>query len=346
MNHSHYNYFKPSMEAIESWGVINIDIHNDANESQIIKNQFSIRKNTCYKIISRKYPKIICYITDDTQSDIKTKYIVDNNCIPCQNEEEIQKFRYYKNRILFMMVSRKFSLGFIEFIRGKYDISDPITIINLFEQMYENEIKYIKKSQYDDILFYFLNRNNETIDTILNRVYEGKYSNEYCNAKIKFNILLNPTEDKNNDVPYNLYFYTNNIKPKWKNSEWGFPKGRRDKKHEDILACARREFEEETGYRQEEYTVLNKIEPVEENLVGTNGICYRHTYYLAINNRNGNKPMTNHDAYEIGETKWFTYNEAMDNIRPYHVEKRQILTRVYLFMLNYLIHHDETLFED
>ena len=327
-------------EPITSLGIININILNDFNESLIIRNKFSTKKETYYKIISKKYPNIKCYISDDINffNNSGEVYKVDNDTICCHADDDIKKFCYYKDKILFMMVSRRFSLGFIEFIRGKYDISDAKSIINLFEQMYEDEIKYIRKNSYDNILYYFLNRNNEPKEVVLNRIYEGKYSNEYCEAKIKFNMLRNPPDDDNN-VQLDLNFYTKYIKPNWKKTEWGFPKGRRDKKHEDNLSCACREFEEETGYDKDEYIILNKIEPMEEVLIGTNGVNYKHIYYLAINNCNCEKSLSGYDEYEIGDIKWFTYEEAMAYIRPYHTEKKKILTKVYLFLLNYLIHN-------
>ena len=169
-------------EPITSYGIINIEILENTNENLILKDKFSTKKNTYYKIVSKKYPEVKCYISNniklcEDQNDI---YKLDNDMIPYEDEDHMRKFCYYKDKILFMMVSRKFSLGFIEFVRGKYDVSDAKTIINLFEQMYKEEIKYIHKNQYDDILYYFLNRNNETKEIVLNRIYEGKYSNEYC----------------------------------------------------------------------------------------------------------------------------------------------------------------------
>ena len=150
--------FKSCHEPITSYGIINIDILNNTNESLILKEKFNTKKNTYYKIISRKYPEVKCYISDniklcEDQNDI---YKLDNETIPYEDEEHIHKFCYYKDKILFMMVSRKFSLGFIEFIRGKYDVSDAKTIINLFEQMYDDEIKYIRKNQYDNILYFWI----------------------------------------------------------------------------------------------------------------------------------------------------------------------------------------------
>ncbi len=237
------------------------------------------------------------------------------------------------------MVSRKYSLGFIEFLRGKYDCSDVKSIINLFEQMYESEIKMIGKYEYDDMLYHFLNRNGETKEAVLNRIYEGKYSNEYCQAKIKFESLRDPLSDQNSDVPLSLAFYTKHIKSRWQGLEWGFPKGRRDKYLEENLSCACREFEEETGYEKDNYTILDKIEPLEELFIGTDGIEYKHIYYLSLNDRDKSIIFANYDEHEIGSIRWFTYSDAMNSIRPYHIEKKKVLTKIYLFLLNYLINH-------
>ncbi|MEM3062071.1 MAG: NUDIX domain-containing protein [Nitrososphaerota archaeon] len=331
--------FKNCHEPITSFGIINIKFLESVNESLIFRKKFSTNKNIYYLVSSKKYEHIKCYISDgikiiDNRNNI---YKIDNENIPYDNEEHIRKFCYYKNKILFMMVSRKFSLGFIEFLRGKYDVSDAQTIISLFEQMYENEIEYIRENQYDDILYYFLNRHNEDKSVVLNRIYESRYSNEYCDAKVKFNLLLKPPKEGN--ICWDLKFYTNTVKPRWKGPEWGFPKGRRDKRSEENLACACREFEEETGYKKGEYIILNKIEPVEERLVGTNGVNYRHVYYLSIDNCRRLVDASEYDSYEIGSIRWFTYDEAMSKIRPYHVEKKKILTKIYLFILNYLVHN-------
>lgn len=334
--------FKSCYEPITSWGIINIGIVNDSSESLILKEKFSTKKDVCYRIISRKYPNIECYVSENNRTRSNNNmYRLDNELVINKNENNIRQFSYYKNKILFMMVSRKFSLGFIEFIRGKYDVSDVKSIINLFQQMYTQEIKFIRKNQYDNILYYFLNRNDESKEMVLNRIYEGRYSNEYCEAKIKFNLLLKPTKDESINIPLDLDFYTSRIKPIWDGLEWGFPKGRRDKCSEENVVCACREFEEETGYGKRDYTVLNKIQPIEEKLIGTNGVNYKHTYYLSVNNKDLTNKFTNYDKYEINDVKWFTYDEAVLKIRPYHQEKKNILTKILIFTINNLMNSSE-----
>lgn len=345
--------FKNCTESIKSYGIINIKL-GDCAEIELIKKNFVNARNEINVITSKKYPNIKCNINSgiaiDSGINSEDKYKITDDCILCNDEDHVNKFWYYKDKINFLMVSRNFSIGFIEFLRGRYDVSDANSIILLFEQMYASEIKIIAdpSNEYDDILYLFLNRNNEEKDTVLNRVYEGKYSFEYCASKIKFNMLKYITKYPDDNVVWGLHFYTKVVKPKWDKVEWGFPKGRRDKRNEENIACACREFEEETGYSKDQYIILDKIDPLEENLIGTNGVKYKHIYYLALDLINSNETeklnkegsMLKYDKYEIGDIMWFRYDEAMENIRPYHREKKGVLTRVYLFLLNYLIHNN------
>lgn len=342
----HGHESKKCTDPITSYGIINCDIIGDGNEKTILKDKFSSKKPLCYKIISKNNPDISCFISEYNKSKNcdNTTYKLHDNIISYLSDDHVRKFCYYKDKIIFMMVSRKFSIGFTEFIRGKYDVSNSDTVIKLFKQMYCEEIKYISKNSYDNMLYYFCNRNNQPKELVLNNIYEGKYSHEYCEAKLKFNMLRDQTSS--DDIPFNLSFYVNNIKPKWDKHEWGFPKGRLDCQFEEKIKCAQREFEEETGYKTSEYDVLNKIEPINELMIGTNGVKYKHIYYLALNNRNIYDQFDNYDVYETGEIKWFTYEEAIATIRPYHIEKKDVLTKVYLFILNYLIHNNYEIMND
>lgn len=336
--------FKACYDPITSYGVVNIRLLDDNKD--VFLNKFSKKKYTKYILLSRKHKTICCDITYNMNIfEDNTNYKIDNDSIDLNKnfESQMEKFSYYKNKILFLMVSRRFSVGFIDFIRGRYDIHDSNSIIILFEQMTTNEISYIRYHEYDDLLFYFLNKNNEIKENVLNKIYEGKYSNEYCESKIKFNILSDTNEKKNNNIPWDLNFYTKNVKPKWNNPEWGFPKGRRDKNSEENLSCACREFEEETGYDKLNYHILNKIDPIDEYLLGTNNVRYKHVYYLAIDKYHvdDDPSLSNYDTHEIGDVKWYTFDNALNMIRPYHIEKKCILTKIFMFIINYLMCHDE-----
>jgi 8-oxo-dGTP pyrophosphatase MutT (NUDIX family) len=342
MGHEH----KMCTEPIISMGIINIKIDDLGDELfKYIKDKLTI--SNIYKVFSSIDKEFVCIYNDNIRITNKNDNNHNNHnnidIFDCFNKYTInflymQKFYDYYDKIKFLLVERKYSLGFVEFIRGKYEIDNFDTIVHLFQQMTTKEILLIENSDYDSLLNYFLNNNLELDKiTFLNKIYsDNRYGNEYSLAKNKFNLL---NEIKQDNI-LNKHFYTNNIKPLWNHGEWGFPKGRRNKKDDNNLACAIREFNEETGYEPTDYTILNKIDVIEENLIGTNNIKYKHIYYIAIDN-NTKKELKPIDANEIGDIKWFTYNEAIQHIRPYHIDKRGILEQIYIFFMDLLIYQDK-----
>ena len=121
----------------------------------------------------------------------------------------------------------------------------------------------------------------------------------------------------------------------WMRPEWGFAKGRRNYQEKNIV-CALREFEEETGYNSNLLTLIQNLEPLEEVFTGSNHKSYKHIYYLA---NLENIPTVNVDFQksEVSEMKWLTFEEAIQKIRPYNIEKIEILKRVNKLLLNYKI---------
>lgn len=324
--------FKQCKYPISSYGIVNVNI-GDKNLHKHLKKTFSRENEIKYYIVSKRYTDIK-YLFSDKINFQDTKNI--KLGIPgatFTDKTKLERFLRYKDKIMFQMVSRKHSLGFSDFMRGKYDVFNSITIIHLFKQMYPKEIEMIKNNTYDNLLYDFLNIRKQTKEEFLIKVYEGRYSSDYCDAKVKYDMLISSDE-----IPLKLDFFVNTIEPLWTIPEWGFPKGRRNIKSETDLTCACREFEEETGYQQSDYHILNKIEPFEEYLTGTNGVPYRHVYYVSVDNVD-TQIARNYDTFEIGEIKWFTFQEAINVIRPYHVSKKQILTNIYLFILNSLINN-------
>jgi hypothetical protein len=90
----------------------------------------------------------------------------------------------------------------------------------------------------------------------------------------------------------------------------------------------------------DDYILLNSISPIEESLIGTNGISYKHVYYIAISNTI-EKPKINetnlNQINEIGDINFFLYEDTMKLIRPYHTDKKKIITQLYMFIMNKLI---------
>ena len=118
------------------------------------------------------------------------------------------------------------------------------------------------------------------------------------------------------------------IKPDWDEPDWGFPKGRRKRYYsESDIDCAIREFKEETGIDQSQYTLLRKVKPIEETFEGSNGVTYKHVYYLAEAKNYLPIYLNPYNSLQISEIKkigWYPYDQGISMIREYHTEKKKI----------------------
>jgi 8-oxo-dGTP pyrophosphatase MutT (NUDIX family) len=104
--------------------------------------------------------------------------------------------------------------------------------------------------------------------------------------------------------------------------EWGFPKGRRNYQETDIT-CAYREFQEETGYLKEQLNMITNIHPFEEIFIGSNYKSYKHKYYIA--KLISDDRSASFQTSEVSDMKWLTLAECKQYIRPYNLEKIQVI---------------------
>ena len=221
------------------------------------------------------------------------------------------------NEIEYLMICRRDTLGFIDFIRGKYSIFNKDYILNMMKQMTESEKEMI---------------NTKSFDEIWNIIWGSKkISNQYHNEEVvsreKFNALRNGVSLQND-----FYNTMSLIKEcshweKWIEPEWGFPKGRRNFQESDY-ECAIREFTEETGYDNNSLINIQNILPFEEIFTGSNYKSYKHKYFLA--NMSKENTMTNRvfKNYEVSRIEWKTYDECMKSIRDYNLEKKRMITNI------------------
>tara|TARA_B100001248_G_C27385186_1_gene459235 strand:- start:1317 stop:2300 length:984 start_codon:yes stop_codon:yes gene_type:complete len=243
--------------------------------------------------------------------DKNTNKLVDYNNIITDNIQ-----------IQYLLIQRKHTLGYIEFIRGKYFISDLYSIIILFKQMVQEEIDSIINNDFD----------YHWCKLWVNKINKSSiYKNEYENSKKKFNYLKLNKHDN-----INLNYIIQNNKPLYNSKEWGMPKGRRNN-YEEPIQCAVREFEEETSYDKFEYKLLNSNKEFIEIFNGTNGVKYQHIYYVGIctTNRIPNLD-SNFTSNEIGNITWETYSNTCKMLRPYHKEKIRIITDINNILRNHI----------
>jgi ADP-ribose pyrophosphatase YjhB (NUDIX family) len=115
----------------------------------------------------------------------------------------------------------------------------------------------------------------------------------------------------------------------WINNEWEFPKGRKNYKEKD-LDCAKREFQEETGISSTNLQIINNVMPFEEIFIGSNQKCYKNVYYLGIIDTE--VELTNYQETEVSIMEWKSFNDCIESIRDYNVEKSCVLTNVHNFI--------------
>ena len=133
----------------------------------------------------------------------------------------------------YLLIRRKHSLGFVDFMRGKYQMNNKEYILSLINKMNMEERKKIIEQEFDELWDYLWGENVGI-----------QYRSEEKISQEKYNTLKGGVFNK---VHYDMKSLVEECNENYEESEWGFPKGRRNYQEKD-LTCALREFEEETGY--------------------------------------------------------------------------------------------------
>ena len=207
-----------------------------------------------------------------------------------------------------IMIERKDSISYIEFLRGKYKIEDPEYIQLLFNRMSVFEKDVLLKKSFNNLWN--------------NLWYSNVSSNkDYLRSLKKFKQI-----DINN--------YLNNSNINYLYNEWEIPKGRRNLNETD-LECAVREFKEETNISTNDYDLLD-IKPFEEEYTGSNNIIYKNVYYIGkIKNNDYNLKLNRNNENQISEIrtiKWLDKNECLIKIRDYSDYKLKVVNDIFNFI--------------
>lgn len=203
----------------------------------------------------------------------------------------------------YLMIRRKDTLGYMDFMRGKFPIYQKNYIMNMLKQMTVEEKKKLRM-----------------------RMKEGA-------MKEKIQILMNGVVSNSERYDLVSLLDESDQYETWTEPEWGFPKGRRNNYETDIM-CALREYEEETGYDRSDLNLIRNIMPYEEIFIGSNYKSYKHKYFIARSK--GSRPRKKFQASEVSNLQWFTFEEVLEKIRPYNVERIQMITLVHSMLREYV----------
>ena len=206
-----------------------------------------------------------------------------------------------------LLIRRRVTIGFIELMRGKYEIRDIDGIRTLIDQTTLNEKALLQTQPFNDLWIY---------------LWKGpatkRYQMDFEQSNSKFAIL------RSRGILASLCLSSTTS---WIEPEWGFPKGRRSV-NETEINCALRETQEEAGITSTDLTLYEHLPPLLEEYIGSNGVCYRNKYWLAEvapHLEVGLNPGNLDQQREISDVRWCTLDEALTLIRPYAKEKIEVL---------------------
>lgn len=238
-------------------------------------------------------------------------------------------FRKSMKGYQFLMIRRKDSFGYIDFLRGKYVIHNKEQIQHILNEMSIEEKERIKTHNFEELWTLMWG------DTT--NLYQ--YKSEEINSQKKFELLKNGIEINNEKLTLNSLIETSNTN--WLETEWEFPKGRRNYQEKDF-DCAIREFEEETGYLRSDIKIIENLMPLEELFIGSNHKSYKHKYYLAFMENSLIKDekdvLPNYQKSEVSKLEWKTLTECLECIRPYNLDKKRLVLNVNKIIQDYILY--------
>ena len=305
------------------------------------------------------------YSPKDGFSAHRNKYSSTNNCNNCGKPGHlfhqckmpitsigiivfrIRKTSNDESIVEYLLIRRKDTLGYIDFMRGKYSVNNKDYIMNMLKQMTRDEKERLCSHDFNKLWG----------DIWGNSKYSSQYKSEEIISREKYNMLTkgiwsqpNSSDSeacsgvklgdfsqlslrKNHPDADNEYTLLSLIKESdkydtWEEPEWGFPKGRRNNQENDF-DCALREFTEETGYHSNTLTYIQNVLPFEEIFLGSNYKSYKHKYFLMYMDYETTLDMGNYQTSEVSKIEWKSYEDCIACFRPYNLEKIRILTNIH-----------------
>ena len=232
-------------------------------------------------------------------------------------------FRSSSRGLEYLMIRRKNSFGYIDFIRGKYSPYNIHFLQNIINEMSVVEKDMILSTSFENLW-------KQMWGTIQNTQFKNEENASYK----KMELLKNGVTINDNTIT--LKEIVENSSTNWTETEWEFPKGRRNGKEKDI-DCAMREFEEETGIPQSKIKIIENILPFEEIFIGSNHKSYKHKYFLAYMDEN-EELLENFQISEVSKLEWKTIDECLASIRPYNLEKIKIISNINKVLQEYRLY--------
>jgi 8-oxo-dGTP pyrophosphatase MutT (NUDIX family) len=227
------------------------------------------------------------------------------------------------------MIRRKDSFGYIDFIRGKYMQNNLEHLQTIFDEMSIDEREKIRTNDFETLWKMMWGIQNTS-------QMSSQYRGEEVASQKKFEALKSGIPIGENGETVSLDSLIENSTTRWKETEWEFPKGRRNYQEKD-LDCALREFEEETGLSKKNIKIIENLVPFEEMFLGSNHKSYKHKYFLGYT-ENIQDNLDNYQQTEVSKIEWKTIDECLESIRPYNLEKKKLIININKVLKEYRLY--------
>jgi 8-oxo-dGTP pyrophosphatase MutT (NUDIX family) len=233
-------------------------------------------------------------------------------------------FRQRDGGLEYLMVRRKDSLCYVEFLRGKYQLEDVQYLTRMFTLMTDEERSRVLELPFED-LWASLWAEKGVL----------RYQKEFYESRGKFNALREGVGAPNGCTT-NLSGIIALCSQALREPEWGFPKGRRNISETD-MQCALREFGEECNLDAESVRVLH-LPPHREVFRAMNGTNYRHVYYLAeyLGGDRDWGSLSRTQQREIGSVAWFPYEECVERISQRNPQRLELVADVHALLTKFV----------
>lgn len=213
-----------------------------------------------------------------------------------------------------LMVRPKFSIEYLALLRGHYNPGSVQYITRLCTYITMEERAKLIRGPFS---------------VIYEEAHGTRKDTGYYRAQ-KLYLQMSSPSPLNHMHTWETHIRAAAFETAWRETEWGFPKGRRNK-YETDMECALREFHEETGICHQDVHILKNISQFREVFTGTDNHTYTHIYYMAfvpwdVSNRRNASLI---DDKEIQETQWVSFPDSIRRIRAYHDKRRELVRSIY-----------------
>jgi 8-oxo-dGTP pyrophosphatase MutT (NUDIX family) len=221
-----------------------------------------------------------------------------------------------KNEIKYLYILRRHTYSYVELVRSKFFLPDD------YIKLLINGLTFEEKN----VLLHL------DFDTIWGQLWtvkdKGPYIKDYESSKESYLSRIDKIKHYLDEIELTNY-----------EPEWGFPKGRRNYKEDDIT-CAIREFKEETQLTDIDFKIIkfNNYEFfVEEYKAINNNVKYKHIYYPAIMITEQEPYIDPLNLEQVGEVKkiqWKSLEEIKNITKEENKTRIEIIEKIEMLIKN------------